>query len=181
MKFKISRLIATFFYTGLSRVCPGTVGSICTLPLWFIIITIISGLSLNPILSTIFTILFIYIIGHITTKVYIEETNKEDPGEVVIDEVVGQLLAFSFSFCFVFFTKDFSVDIIKNNATLFSLYSFIMPIILFRIYDIKKPWIIGIIDKKVKGATGIMLDDVVGGIFAGITNSLLMLIILQVI
>ena len=178
---KISRLIATFFYTGLSRVCPGTVGSICTLPLWFIIIVIISGFGLNSIISTLLVILLIYIIGYYATKKYIAETKQDDPSEVVIDEVVGQLLAFTFSFLFIFFTNKYNIEYIKIHPYINCFYFFILPIILFRIYDIKKPWIIGKIDKNVKGATGIMLDDVVGGIFAGVTNSVLMLITLMFI
>lgn len=181
MKFKIARMLATFFYTGLSRVCPGTVGSVCTLPLWFVVIATIATLSLNPIISVLVFILFLYIIGYYVTKIYITETQKDDPGEVVIDEVVGQMLAFALSFAFLFVTKNYNIQYIKDFPIINCSYFFILPIILFRIYDIKKPWIIGKIDRDVKGATGIMLDDVIGGIFAGLTCSILMLIVLYFI
>ena len=141
----------------------------------------ISSFSLNPVISTLLIILLMYIIGYYATKNYISETNQDDPSEVVIDEVVGQLLAFALSFLFIFFTNKYDVEYIKIHPYINCFYFFILPIILFRIYDIKKPWIIGKIDKNMKGATGIMLDDVVGGVFAGITNSLLMLIILMFI
>ena len=79
------------------------------------------------------------------------------------------------------FIKDKAVltFLTVDHQMLTYFYFLIFPIILFRIYDIKKPWIIGKIDLKMKNALGVMLDDVVGGIFAGLTNSAIMFIILK--
>lgn len=181
-KSKIIKLIVTYFGSGLSRICPGTVGSILTLPLWFVIIYTGSAFRLNPFLWLLTVISIISAIAYYSTKKYLEETKKEDPSEVVIDEVVGQLLAFLFSFSFLFFVINKPNLLILTIDHKFFTYSyfFIFPIILFRIYDIKKPWIIGKIDSKMKNVNGVILDDVVAGIFAGITNSVIMLIMLRI-
>lgn len=181
MNSKIAKIIATFFYSGFSKLCPGTVGSILTLPLWFIIICIITSLKMYGLIPLIIGIIFL--VGYYATKKYITDIKKDDPSEVVIDEVVGQLLSFYLSFGFLLFWRSGVnlLSLIENYKILFYVYFFILPIILFRIYDIRKPWIIGKIDSKMKNAMGVMLDDVVGGIFAGITNSILMLIFVQFI
>lgn len=182
---KLTKIIVTFFGSGLSRVCPGTIGSILTLPLWFLIISVMLYLKLlQPVvfISIIsIIILALFFIGLYFTKLYIEETKKEDPSEVVIDEVVGQLISFVLSLSFIFVIKDAVLfnNFVTEHKIFLLFYCFIMPIIFFRIYDIKKPWIIGTIDSKIKNALGVMLDDVVGGIFAGITNSLIMITILK--
>ena len=181
-KNKLAKLIATYFGSGFSKLCPGTVGSILTLPLWYVIILTVFKLQLKPYVWTPIVILVIFIAGYYSTKQYLKDTKKEDPSEVVIDEVVGQLLAFLLSFVFMLFiTNKESLTFLTVDHKIFTcLYFFIFPIILFRIYDIKKPWIIGKIDSKMKNALGVMLDDVVGGVFAGLTNSVVMLVVLKV-
>lgn len=181
IKDTFTKIVATYFGSGFSKLCPGTVGSILTLPLWYLIILSVFKLQLKPYIWTPIIIYVIFVLGYYSTKKYLEQTQKEDPSEVVIDEVVGQLLAFMFSFIFALFVKDRTVltFLTVDHQILTYFYFLIFPIILFRIYDIKKPWIIGKIDLKMKNALGVMLDDVVGGIFAGLTNSAIMLIILK--
>ena len=182
-KDSIKRLTITYFGVGFSRICPGTLASILTLPLWFIMVYIIEKLNLKMYIVMPLLIGFLFYIGYRFTEQYLEETKKEDPSEVVIDEVVGQLLAFVISFSFMFFLKNKTelMILITNYGISTYIYFLVLPIVLFRIYDIKKPWIIGKIDSQMKNAMGVMLDDVVGGVFAGLTNSVLMLIFLQII
>lgn len=181
-KKELAKIIATYFGSGFSKFCSGTVGSILTLPLWYIIILTIFRLQLKPYIWIPIIIFLIFIAGYYSTKQYLKDTQKEDPSEVVIDEVVGQLLAFLLSFVFIYFTTNkTSLTFLTVDHKIFTcLYFFIFPIILFRIYDIKKPWIIGKIDSKMKNALGVMLDDIVGGVFAGLTNSVIMLIVLKI-
>lgn len=182
MNKKITDLVVTFFGVGKSPICPGTFGSIATLPLWFLLISIISYLELKrPILILSIFIIILYIVGYKYTKKYITENNLEDPKEVVIDEVVGQLISFFISLSFVFFLKNKTPANVNQKCPYFlNIYLLITPIIFFRLYDIKKPWIIGEIDSKMKNACGIMLDDIVAGIFAGITNTLITLILIKI-
>ena len=181
IKFSISKMISTFFYVGFSKICPGTFGSVATLPLWFFICYLISKLNINnPFILTailLAVLVFIYIIGEITTRIYMDAAKKSDPSEVVIDEVVGQLIAFIMSSSLIYVQTekvraimDCECAYLKNGLGLLLL---VTPIIFFRIFDIKKPWIVGYIDKNVKSAHGVMLDDVFAGIFAGICNVLL--------
>lgn len=182
-KFFISKLISTFFYVGSSsKICPGTFGSIATLPLWIILSLITTKLNLGQF-SIPFILLFIlllYFVGEISTKYYMEITKKKDPSEVVIDEVIGQLLALFITSVLISFSTNKVNAILececvglKNMLTTFLL---ITPVILFRIFDITKPNIIGYIDKNIETARGVMLDDVFAGLFAGIVNVILMLI-----
>ena len=172
-------MISTFFYVGFSKICPGTFGSIATLPLWFCICYLIVRFNLpnNPLVLPfvlLLVLIFFYIIGVITTKVYMDVTEKLDPSEVVIDEVVGQLIAFIMSSSLVYMQSD-KVESIMNCDCAYlknglGLLLLITPIIFFRIFDIGKPGIIGYIDKNVKNAHGVMLDDVFAGIFGGACN-----------
>lgn len=178
IKFSISKMISTFFYVGFSKICPGTFGSIATLPLWFFICYLIVkfnlfGPVLLPVVLLTILVLF-YIIGEITARNYMKNTGKSDPSEVVIDEVVGQLIAFIMSSSLIYLQSS-KVESIMNCECAYlknglGLLLLITPIIFFRIFDIQKPWIIGYIDKNVKNAHGVMLDDVFAGIFAGICN-----------
>jgi phosphatidylglycerophosphatase A len=82
-----------------------------------------------------------------------------DPKEVVIDEVVGVWIA-------LFFVKFFTPE--ASDLLTFSL-----SFLLFRFFDILKPFPISYLDKNLKNALGVMLDDVLAGIFAGICTVLL--------
>ena len=73
---------------------------------------------------------------------------NSDPSQIVVDEVAGQLITLMFI----------------PPETIW----YIFGLILFRFFDIKKPWPIGWLDKNVEGGMGIMLDDIIAGIFAGV-------------
>lgn len=179
-KFRIAEFVCTFFYSGKSKICPGTIGSIATLPLWFFIMFFIIYCNVNPILTSFIITILIYCIGYWATKIYITETKLDDPKEIVIDEVVGQLLSFIFSFLFIFFVEESEVFLTQiEYPNLVYFFMFVVPFLLFRFFDIKKPLFIGLIDSKIKNAHGIMLDDVAAGICAGITNSILILILIK--
>jgi phosphatidylglycerophosphatase A len=179
-KFKIAELLGTFFYTGKSRFCPGTVGSIATVLLYFLIIYVILALKINPIIFSFLVTILVFCIGYWATEVYITETKKDDPREIVIDEVVGQLLSFIFSFSFVFFIGNYNILLTQNVFPYFlHIFLLITPVIFFRIYDITKPFVIGKIDSKMNNALGIMLDDVVAGIYGGLTNAIVIYLLLK--
>ena len=135
----------TFFYTGLSPYAPGTVGTIAGAITAFLILQYLP-------LSTLFLLtILITIIAVKEINLYEKETSTHDPKEIVIDEVAGIWLAF-----------------ILSSATITQM---ILSVVFFRIFDIWKPSVIGRIDKNVKGGLGVMGDDLLAGIFAGICSA----------
>lgn len=140
----LAHVIATWFFSGKSPFAPGTIGSLCTLPL----IYLIYPYGINAIL---FSALVCFIIGWFATRVILKTQENPDPGFVVIDEVVGQTLTF-FAMPFLF---------------AFSWKMLIAGFILFRFFDIVKIWPASYFDKHVHSAFGVMMDDVVAGVYAG--------------
>lgn len=137
--FHPSLMISTWFYSGLIPFAPGTFGSIAALPFAWLIIENAGVFGLAN------AALIIFVIGLMTTKTYIRETGKTDPGEVVVDEVVGQWIV--------------CLAIIDNQHP----GQYILALLAFRVFDIMKPWPINIFDKR-HDAYGVMMDDVVAGI-----------------
>lgn len=139
---KLNRIIGTWFGAGYSPIASGTAGSLLTIPfIWLLR----NSSKLFLFLITI----FIYFLGvKISTKIEKEEKIK-DPGIIVIDEVAGMLTASLFIF---------------KKITLNSLY---LIFILFRIFDIWKPYPVKNAE-KLKNGWGIMTDDILAGIYAGI-------------
>lgn len=173
----IATLFVTFFYTGKFKYFPGTLGSLLSIFLYYIIMP----LSEN---DEFFTNFLIYLLLHVTllvfglyyTSVYILYFNVKDPKEVVIDEVVGQgitLLACCLCKKFILTTLGECL----NNILLQYLFSLVIPFFLFRVFDILKPWPINLVDQNITGAIGVMLDDLVAAIYSSITYAIVLLII----
>lgn len=180
-KNKLVELLATFFYIGKIKYCPGTFGSLAAFPLYYIIVyftmtnqIIFSFKNLNNMeqqMLTIFTIvsafnIALFIIGIYCSSLYIKNTGREDPKEVVIDEVVGQMLVVSscvFSNLFIHYSN---VTNYLDTKHINFIFLFILPFVLFRFFDIIKPWPINWADRKIKGGLGVMLDDILAAIFA---------------
>lgn len=139
---------ATWGLIGFSPVAPGTIGSIAALPLCLLIS------ALNTVWGAIFLlalILFSVWIAHGAEKI----VGQRDPGLVVIDEVCGMAVAlFALPFIPIFVIGGFA---------------------LFRVFDILKPFPIRWFDKNVKGGLGIILDDLIAGIFANLVLQCIML------
>ena len=141
MKKNLSKFIATFGGVGLFPIAPGTIGSIAGLGvLWAI--SFYSSDSYQILLQLLFLIIFIPI-GVIASSAYEKYFGKIDPKEVVVDEVVG--------------------IIITLFALPFTWINIIAGFILFRFFDIVKPFPIGKL-QNIKGGWGIMADDIAAGI-----------------
>ena len=162
----LSSIICTVFYVGLIPFAPGTFGTIAG-----VIFALFMGFDV--ILMTI-TLSMLFIIGYVFSDIYAQRVHKTDPKEVVIDEVVGVLitLVIAFTFCdkvlYFYLPIEFSCLVGYNQALYYDSVA-LLSTVLFRFFDILKPGIIKKIDEKVVGGMGIMMDDVVAGIFAGIT------------
>ena len=148
----MTRLITTFFYVGLLRPAPGTWGSLAALPAGWLLY-LLGG----PWLAVI-AVALAYGLGRWAVAIETAGAEDKDPGHIVIDEVVGQWIAL----LPVFFGAAHA------GASVTALYpGWIAAFLLFRLFDIWKPGPIGKADRK-GGPTGVMLDDVWAGVFAGI-------------
>ncbi|MDR1425627.1 MAG: phosphatidylglycerophosphatase A [Rickettsiales bacterium] len=173
--------IATFFGLGRSKLCPGTLGSLAAFPLWFLVLSLIKYFDLRrPLLILFALIAGLFFLAFEAITIYTRENKTtDDPSEVVIDEVLGQLLSFLLSLFIISHTGKYTPDFFQEKyGYILIIFSFVTPFILFRIYDIGKPWIIGKIDREMKGALGIILDDIGAGLLAGLTNIVLFKILL---
>ena len=150
MNLKIANIIGTFFGLGLSKYAPGTVGSLGTLPLAYLLIKF-GGFGALILASVV-----IFFIGAKAVDIIIKETGIEDPSKVVIDETVGQLLSFSIV-CYL--APEYLLD---QGAIIYYIAAFVF----FRFFDILKMGPVKYADKEIKNAYGVMLDDVFAGIFA---------------
>ena len=129
------------FGSGLAKKAPGTCGTVAAIPVYYLLVQAHSLLiySVLTILATVVGIWF--------CDVAAKKLDEHDFGGIVWDEVAGYLI----TLWFVPFTWQ----------------AMIIGFVLFRFFDILKPWPIKWIDKQVHGGLGIMLDDVLAGLFAG--------------
>ena len=145
----LRRFFLTVGFSGLSPKAPGTVGSFVSLiiGLFLLLFLHVSTLFLLSLLVTVIAIKQI--------DIYEKEVGAHDSSEIVIDELAGMWIALSIC------------GINSSNFVIMAVLTFVF----FRIFDIWKPSIIGKIDRDVKGGLGVMGDDVIAGIAAGIASA----------
>jgi phosphatidylglycerophosphatase A len=152
----MSTVIATFFGAGLLKPASGTWASAITVGL--AVAAYHAGWALAvPVGFVVATLA-----GFWAVPRYLRATGGEDPSEVVIDEVAGQLLALSFTV----------IPLWRHGVPdlLFGAWpGWVAPFLLFRLFDIWKPWLVGRAD-RMAGAKGVMLDDLWAGLFAGFVS-----------
>ncbi len=158
----LNYLFVTCFGIGSLRFAPGTITSLVTTIILYSLFHIIN-LSNNTILI-ILIIVFIY--SFYAVSEYIKNNENKDPKEVVVDEFIGQSIPI--------YLYEISHGSVKNSqeAVLFYLYIFI----LFRYFDIKKPFPVSFFDKKFKNSFGVIIDDVVAGLYVVLTLIIFMVI-----
>ena len=158
----LNYLFVTFFGIGSFRFAPGTITSFITTVFLFSLFHIIN-LS-NIVILLVLLLVFFY--SFYAVAEYIKDNDNKDPKEVVIDEFIGQSIPI--------YLYEVAHGTIKNSqeAALFYFYIFI----LFRYFDIKKPFPVSYFDKKFKNSFGVILDDVVAGIYVVLTLIIFMVI-----
>ena len=114
----------------------------------FSLLLIISNIT---VILLITVIIFLYSFPAINNSA--DEFKSDDPQEIVIDEVVGQMLTL------------IAMPIYETLYPLPAVYYYVSAFLLFRLFDIWKPYPIGYVDNNVKGALGIMLDDILASIY----------------
>ncbi len=141
-KLGLRACFLTLFFSGYSKKAPGTIGSLVALLLGLpVLIFSANTLFLGAV--------FVGLIAIAQIDKEEEETKRHDSSYIVIDELVGMWLAMAISGL--------------------SLAGVILSFIFFRIYDITKPSLIGKIDKEVKGGLGVVADDALAGVLAGLS------------
>ncbi|MFP6236943.1 phosphatidylglycerophosphatase A [Helicobacter pylori] len=141
-KFSLRACFLTLFFSGYSKKAPGTIGSLVALLLGLpVLIFSANTLFLGAV--------FIGLIAITQIDKEEEESKIHDSSHIVIDELVGMWLAMAISGL--------------------SLAGVVLSFIFFRIYDITKPSLIGKIDKEIKGGLGVVADDALAGVLAGLS------------
>ena len=146
--FKISKIFVTIFFLGYSKIIPGTIGSLIS----FIIIYL-AHISLNKIYLYILFIIF-FILSLFLINFYQKTIKKIDSSEIIIDEFLGVFIIF------LFFDYYSNINI---------YFFFFIGFLLFRFFDIYKPFPINWIDKKIKNSFGVIFDDIVAGIYSSVS------------
>jgi len=134
-------LLAFGFGSGLSPKAPGTMGTIAAIPLWWL-------LAQLPLTSYLIVVFIAAVIGISICGRAADQMGVHDHGGIVWDEFVGFWIAMA--------------------ALPITWQSVILGFLLFRLFDIFKPWPISWLDKKVSGGFGIMIDDVIAGMAAAV-------------
>lgn len=166
IKFKVPfswySIISTWFYIG-KLPAPGTFGSIAAYPIFYYIL-MHSPSSSNAQDKLLLTILVLFIIGLIAVKKFQKTTNTYDHSYIIIDEVIGQLLTLYISLNWLSHISHLiPLNISEKNLI------FLIALATFRYFDIKKPLIIDYVNRKYKGAFGVIFDDILAAIFASVS------------
>lgn len=132
-------LWATFFFVGKSPKAPGTCGSLAALPFAWLLWQL-------PHWQAWLIVFVVFLLGIAAAASVIKRSGVQDHQSIVVDEVVG-----------IFITTSIAP---------MQLWAFALAFVLFRVFDIGKPWPISWVDQKWKGGTGAMLDDVVAAAIA---------------
>ena len=147
--------LATWFHSGLAPKAPGTFGTLAAIPFAGLLY---HALGLHGLgLAT----LFISLLGWWVSARYVQQSGREDPKEVVIDEVAG-----------IWLTLYVVIALLPvENYHFASMLDFALKVTLpcfitFRFFDVLKPWPISWMDRHIKGGLGIMLDDLLAALFA---------------
>ncbi len=148
---KINFLFVTLFGIGKIKKIPGSFASFATTLFLFFLFHILN-VSPNIVISSIILIFFISLYA---VNIFIKDLTNKDPKEVVIDEFIGQ----SIPICLY----EIAHEGPKENDQILKFY-FIM-FILFRIFDISKPYPVSYYDKNFKNSFGVIMDDVCAGLY----------------
>jgi phosphatidylglycerophosphatase A len=148
---KINFLFVTLFGIGKVKKMPGSFASLATIIFLFFLFHI---LYISPKII-LFLIILIFFISLYSINIFTKDLSSKDPKEVVIDEFIGQ----SIPVCLY----EIVHSVPKENEQIFKYY--LIMFILFRIFDIFKPFPVNYFDKNFKNSFGVIMDDVFAGLY----------------
>jgi len=152
---KFNLFFLTFFMIGRIKYAPGTLASLIACLLFLLLINIFN------IISILLITLVILFYSFVAINNSFDEFKTDDPQEIVIDEVVGQMLSL------------LAIPIYETLYPLPTIYYCAAAFLLFRLFDIWKPYPISYVDDNIKGPLGIMLDDILASVYSIITLSII--------
>ena len=155
-------LLVTMFGLGKIKFMPGTLGSFITVVILFYLFHLINVPS-NIILIGL-VIIFIYSFYAIST--HIENSANKDPGEIIIDEFLGQSIPI--------YLYEISHGATKESDE--AIVYYVLFFILFRYFDIVKPFPVNFFDKNFKNCFGVIMDDICAGLYVVLTLVCFMII-----
>ena len=157
--------ILTLFGVGYFKYAPGTAASFITCLIYFILTESAFSLGINKFYIVVF-LFFVLFYSIIFIDKLSPVFKKKDPREIVIDEFVGQCIPL----VSILFKPDGFIPNCCYKGTIeeASVIWILLSFILFRFFDILKPFPINIVDKKMKNGVGVMLDDIIAGIYSTI-------------
>ena len=144
-------LFVTMFGIGKIKMIPGTFGSLATIIILFILFHTLN-ISSNLILLVLIVI-FIYSFSAVAS--HTKNSENKDPKEIVIDEFIGQ------SIPIYLYEISHGTEKSPNEAIIFYAICFV----LFRFFDIKKPFPVSFFDRNFKNSFGVIMDDVCAGLY----------------
>lgn len=144
MLHKLFKIYLSWFGSGYAPKAPGTFGTLASLPFIYAWSLLQPSHIVNFILIIIMTVMAIF-----TAEIIQQAARSHDPQWIVIDEVIGMLITWSF---------------VRPSSAL----EWILCFAAFRLLDIFKIWPASYFDKKIKHGAGTILDDVVSGVYAGV-------------
>tara|TARA_B000000609_G_C24028623_1_gene269359 strand:- start:4 stop:507 length:504 start_codon:yes stop_codon:yes gene_type:complete len=158
----INYLFVTCLGIGSLRFAPGTIASLVTTIFLYSLFHVVN-LSSNIILIIL---LLVFIYSFYAVSEYIKYNENKDPKEIVVDEFIGQSIPI--------YLYEIAHGTAKSpqESILFYFYIFM----LFRFFDIKKPFPVSFFDKKFKNNFGVIMDDVVAGLYVVVTLIIFMVI-----
>ena len=148
---RLNFLFVTLFGIGKLKKIPGSYASLVTTIFLFFLFHILN-LSANYVLIVI---IIIFLVSLYAVNIFIKDLDNKDPKEVVIDEFIGQ----SIPICLY----EIAHEGVKETGQILTFY-FVM-FILFRIFDIAKPYPISYYDRNFKNSFGVIMDDVCAGLY----------------
>ena len=148
---KINFLFVTLFGIGKIKQIPGSIASLTTILFLFFLFHIV---NIDPNIVLI-SLIIVFCISLYVVNIFIKDLDDKDPKEIVIDEFIGQ----SIPICLY----EIAHDTTKETNEILTFY-FIM-FVLFRIFDIAKPYPVNYYDKNFNNSFGVIMDDVCAGLY----------------
>ena len=159
----INTLFVTMFGLGKIPKIPGTFGSLATIIILYIFFHILN-LSSNTILLGL---IIIFIISFFAVAAHIKKNKNKDPKEVIIDEFIGQSIPI--------YLYEISHGTEKSSDQSIIFYG--VCFVLFRFFDIAKPFPVNFFDKNFKNSFGVIMDDVFAGFYVVLSLICFMILI----
>ena len=155
-------LLVTMFGLGRIKFMPGTFGSLATTIILFYLFHTLNISS--DIILTGWIIIFIYSFYAVST--HTKDSKNKDPGEIIIDEFLGQSIPI--------YLYEISHGTIKESNE--AIIYYVLFFVLFRYFDIMKPFPVSFFDKNFKNSFGVIMDDICAGLYVVLTLVCFMII-----